>query len=49
MKASEGEMAEGVDYCGLVKMSHKVFCIDTLEKLMKDWPGGHIFLLRVLQ
>ena len=33
-------MAEGVDYCGPVKTSHKVFYLDTLEKSMKYWPGG---------
>ena len=30
----------GVDYCGPVKTSHKVFCLATLEKLMKYLPGG---------
>ena len=33
--------AAGVDYCGPVKKGHKGFCLATLEKLMKDWPGGY--------
>ena len=33
-------MAEGEDYCGLVKTSYKGFCLDILENLMKDWTGG---------
>ena len=33
-------MAEGVDYCGPLKTSHKGFFLATLEKLMKYWPGG---------
>ena len=31
VKTAEEVMAAGVDYCGLVKMSHKGFCLDTLE------------------
>ena len=40
VKTAEEMVASGVDYCGLVKTSHKVFCLYTLKKLMKDWPGG---------
>ena len=37
--------AVGVDYCRLVKTTHKCFCLATLEKLMKYWPGGlYIFM-----
>ena len=32
--------AAGVDYCRPVKTSHKIFCLATLEKLMKYWSGG---------
>ena len=47
VKNAEEMAASGVDYCGPVKTSHKGFCLDTLEKLMKDWPGGsYIFLKR---
>ena len=38
-------MAEGVYYCGSVKMSHKGFCLATLEKLMKHWPVGSYLVL----
>ena len=37
--------AAGVDYCGPVKTRHKGFCLDTSEKLIKDWTGGsYIFM-----
>ena len=39
-------MADGVDYCGPVKTSHKDFCLATLEKLMKDWPGGSYLVMK---
>ena len=38
--------AAGVDYCGPVKMSHKGFCLATLEKLTKDWSGGSYLVLK---
>ena len=37
--------AAGVDYYGPVKTSHKGFCLATLEKSMKDWPGGSYLVL----
>ena len=40
-------MAAGFDYCGPVKTVHKVFCIATLEKLMKDWPGGSYLVINI--
>ena len=44
---NDEEMASvGVDYYGLVKMSHKVFILTTLEKLMKYWPGGSYLVLK---
>ena len=30
VKTAKEEMAQGVDYCGLAKTSHKVFCLSTL-------------------
>ena len=39
-------MAVGVDYCGPVKMSYKDFCLATLEKLMKYWPGGPYLVMQ---
>ena len=30
VKTAEEAMAEGVDYCGPVKTTHKGFCLDTL-------------------
>ena len=38
--------AAGVDYCGPEKMSHKGICLDMLEKLMKDWPGGSYLVFK---
>ena len=39
-------MAEGVDYCGPVKTSHKVLCLATLEKLVKYWTGGSYLFMK---
>ena len=38
--------AAGVDYCGPSKTSHKGFCLATLEKLMKYWPGGSYIVMK---
>ena len=35
VKKEEDTMSEDVDYCGSAKKSHEVFCLSTLEKLMK--------------
>ena len=40
VKTAEEAMSEGVDYCRPVKTIHKGFCLATLEKLMKYFPGG---------
>ena len=40
VKNAEDMAAAGVGYCGPVKTIHKVSCLATLEKLMKDWLGG---------
>ena len=40
VKTTEEMADSGVDYCGPVKTSHRVFCLATLEKWMKYWPGG---------
>ena len=45
VKTDEEEMTEGVDYCGLAKMSHKDFCLATLAKLMKEWPVGSYIVI----
>ena len=39
-------MAEGADYCGPAKTTHKGFCLATLENLMKDWPGGSYLVMK---
>ena len=39
-------MDKGVDYCGLVKTSHNGFCLATLEKFMKYWPGDSYPVLK---
>ena len=46
MKKDEEVMAEGVNYCGPLKTRHKGYCIATLEKLMKDWPGGSYLVMK---
>ena len=46
MKTSEEAMAVGVDFCGPTKMSHTGFCLDTLENLTKDWPGGSYLVMK---
>ena len=46
IKTAEEMAASGVDYCGPVKTSHKGFCLATLEKLMKYWPGGSYLVLK---
>ena len=40
VKMVEEAVAEGVYFCGPVKMSHKGFCLATLEIVLKEWPGG---------
>ena len=42
VETAEGGIAEILYYCRLVKTSHNSFCMSTLEKLMKDWPGGWV-------
>ena len=42
VKTAEEMAAAGVNYCRPVKTIHKGFCLATLEKLMKYWPGGYI-------
>ena len=46
VKTAQGAMAAGVNYCGLVKTSHKGFCLATLEKLMKDWTVGSYLVMK---
>ena len=33
-------MAKGTNYCGPVNTRHNFFCLDILENLMKNCPGG---------
>ena len=40
VKTAEEMAAAGVNYCRPAETRHKGFCLATLEKLMKDWPGG---------
>ena len=37
---AEEAMTDGVDYCELVKTSHKAFCLAIIQNVMKYWPGG---------
>ena len=46
VETTEEMKAAGVHYCGLVKTIHKGFCLDTLEKLTKDWPGGSYLVMK---
>ena len=47
VKTDEEEIIEGVDYCGPAKTSHKGFCLNTLENLMKDFPGGSYIFTKI--
>ena len=40
-------MAEGVDYCRTEKTRHKGFCLATLERLIKEWPGGSYLVMKI--
>ena len=46
VKTEDKAMAEGVDYCGTVKASHKEFYLDMLEKLMKKWRKGSNLVIK---
>ena len=46
LETAKEAMAEGVDYCRTVKTIHKVFFLETLEKLIKYWPGGSYLVLK---
>ena len=39
-------MYAGVNYCGPAKMTHKGFCLATLENSTKDWPGGSYIVMK---
>ena len=47
VKTVEDMVAAGVNYCGPTKRSHKDFCLATLEKLVKDWPGGSYLVMKI--
>ena len=47
LKPAEEDMAMGVNSGGTVKTSHKSFCLATLEKLIKDWPGGSYLFMKI--
>ena len=40
LKMDEEAITEGVDCCGIVKTSHKGFCLARLETLIRFLPGG---------
>ena len=46
VKNADYAMAEGAYYCGKMKMIHKGFFLATLEKLMKDCPGGSYLVMK---
>ena len=46
VKTDKEAMGAGVNYCGPVKMSHKGFCLDTLEKLVKNFPVGSYLVMK---
>ena len=46
VKTAEEAMAKGVDYFGPVNTIHKGFCLSTLEKLAKEWPGGLYLVIK---
>ena len=46
LRTAEEEIYEGVDYCGPMKTIQKRFCLDILEKLTKDFPGGSYLVMK---
>ena len=48
IKTVEVAFAEGTDYCGLVKTSHKGFFLALLETPMKDLSGGSYFTTKIV-
>ena len=46
VKTAEQAIAEGVDYCGLLKTSHRGFFLAKFEMLMKKWPGGSYLVVK---
>ena len=46
VETDEDVAAAGVEYLGPVKTIHKRFCLTTLEKLMKYWPGGSYLVMK---
>ena len=47
MQTADKAMADGVDYYGPAKTSHKGFCLSTLEKLMKISPRGSYIVMKI--
>ena len=47
MKPPEEEIAKGVYYCVSVKMSHSGFCLDTFEKIIKEWLGDYYLVMKI--
>ena len=47
VKTDEEVMAQRFDCCRPVKAIHKGFCLSTLEKLMKYWPGGSYLAMKI--
>ena len=47
VKKSEEDMAARVYYYGPVKTIYKGFCLSTLEKFMKIWPGGSYLVMKI--
>ena len=47
VKTAGEENAQVVDYCGPLKTSHKVLCLDNLEKLTKECPGRSHIVMRI--
>ena len=45
-KSVQESVSIGVDLVGIVKTNTKVFCKDTIEVLVKDYPVGSYIVLR---
>ena len=46
-KAAEAAMEVGAELIGMVKKNTKGFCMESIEKLKKYWPGGSYLVLRI--
>ena len=47
MKTAKEEITKGVDLFWAGEYEPQVFFLNTLETLMKDWPGGSYLVMKI--